>query len=118
MSEILRYGLAVIFLLFGFISIGISVLGVFRYRFVLTRMQAAAIIDTLGLFFLLAGLMLLAWDLAYIPKLFLILAFQWIGSPIAAHMVGRMEIRTEKELKKHMVILDEREISGEKEEEE
>ena len=67
-------------------------------------MQAAAIIDTFGMFFITLGLVLLAWDMAYIPKLLLILCFTWVGSPIASHMVGRMEVRTEKNLSQYMEI--------------
>ena len=104
MSELVRWILAALSIIAGFVSIGISVAGVFRFRYVLNRMQTAAIIDTLGLFFLLLSLILLSWDWAYIPKLLLILAFQWVGSPIAAHMVSRMEVRTAKDLHEHVRI--------------
>ena len=110
MNELLWWIPAAILILCGFVSIGFSVAGVFRFHYVLNRMQAAAIIDTLGLFFLLAGLMLLSHDMHYIPRLILILCFQWFGSPIAAHMVSRMEVRTEKNLKKHLKL-----IAGEEE---
>lgn len=106
MSELLWWIPAAILILCGFVSIGFSVAGVFRFRYVLNRMQAAAIIDTLGLFFLLAGLMLLSRDVHYVLRLILILAFQWVGSPIAAHMVSRMEVRTQKNLKEHLEILN------------
>ncbi len=104
MSEWIRWGFAVFFFAAGFISIAAAVFGVFRFRFVLNRMQAAAIIDTFGILFITLGLILMAWDMSFVPKLLLILLFQWIGSPIASHMVGRMEVRTEKNLKKYMEI--------------
>ncbi len=109
MSEWIRWAFAVFFFAAGFISIAVSVFGVFRFRFVLNRMQAAAIIDTFGILFITAGLLLMARDRTFVPKLLLIVLVQWIGSPIASHMVGRMEVRTEKNLRKYMEIRDLRE---------
>ena len=106
MSEIVRWVLAVLFFAAGFTSIALSVFGVFRFRYVLNRMQAAAIIDTFGMLFITLGPVLMAWDMAFVPKLLLILCIQWVGSPIASHMVGRMEVRTEKNLRAHMEIRD------------
>ena len=109
MSETVRFVLAVIFIVMSMTCFAIAVWGVFRFKFILNRMQAAAIIDTLGLLFLLLALILLAWDMGFIPKLILILAFQWIGSPITAHMVSRMEAETDRSLSDHMDIIDETE---------
>ena len=39
---------------------------------------------------------------AYIPKLVLVLVFLWIGSPIASHMVGRLEISTDDSVRDYM----------------
>ena len=111
MSELVRWIFAALFFLAGMVSVSISVFGVFRYHYVLNRMQAAAIIDSLGLFFILLGLIFITWDIAYVPKLILILVFQWISSPLAAHMVGKMEVRTDKDLEKHMRIVPEEEES-------
>ena len=48
MSELVRYIIGAVLLLSGMASMGISVFGVFWFRFVMNRMQAAAIIDTLN----------------------------------------------------------------------
>lgn len=101
-------------LLAGMIFIAVAVLGTFRFRFVLNRMHCAAIIDTLGLAFIMAGLMLLCRDSAYVPKLAFIIVFQWIGSPIASHMVGRLETETDPELTEHMFTEDGSSKEGEK----
>lgn len=98
--------LSCIMLLSGMICIAVSILGTYRFRFVLNRMHCAAVIDTLGLSLLFIGLMLLCRDAGYIPKLLLILVFQWIGSPIASHMVSRLESETDPELRKHMLSED------------
>lgn len=102
MSEIIRYVIGLLLLLFGMASLSISLIGVFKFRFVMNRMQSAAIIDTLGLLLVLSGLFVMkgTWD--YLPKLILIVIFQWIGSPIASHMVGRTEINDEEHLEDYM----------------
>lgn len=87
----------------GLVFTAVSVIGTYRFRFVMNRMHCAAVIDTLGLGFIITGLMLLCRDIEYVPKLALILAVQWIGSPIASHMVGRLEAETDPELINHML---------------
>ena len=71
----LRMLLSAVLLSAGLLVIWISVFGVFRFRFVMNRMQSAAIIDTLGLFLILAGLMVVSGELSVILKLILILGF-------------------------------------------
>ena len=102
MSEWLRFTLCALLAACGIFVIFTSVLGVFRFRYVLNRMQCAAIVDTLGTLFLLASLMLAAHAPGYVWKLLCILLFLWIGSPIAAHLVSRMELRTDKTALEHM----------------
>ena len=102
MGETVRLIIAAVLMLFGVISVFLGILGVFRFRFVMNRMHCAAIIDSVGLACILLGLILLTWSLAYIPKLLAILALYWVGSPIAAHLVSRMEISTDETAPEHM----------------
>ena len=99
----LRMLFSAVLLFSGLLVIWISVFGVFRFRFVMNRMQSAAMIDTLGLFLILTGLMVVSGERSFILKLILILVFQWISSPIASHMVGRLEITVDPELNAHVV---------------
>ena len=92
---------SVLFLL-GALSVLIAVIGVYKFRFVMNRMHSAAIIDTLGLSFILAGLMIVSGSMDYIPKLALILIIQWVGSPMASHMVARLEVEYDPELGAHI----------------
>ncbi len=101
MSDKIRLILTAVFLLAGVLSILTAVFGVYRFRFILNRMHAAALIDTFGLSLILIGLMIAAGTLEYIPKILLILLFQWIGSPIASHFVARLELNTDKELEQY-----------------
>jgi len=102
MSELLRLILGGIFLLSGLLVFLLSLFGVYKFDFILNRMHCASLADTLGLFLLLLGLGFIAGRVSVIPKLFLILLFQWIGSPIAAHMVSRLELKTDPEAPKHL----------------
>lgn len=96
--------IATVLFILGITSVMIGISGVFRFRFVMNRMHCAALIDTFGLMFILAGLMVLSGSVEYIPKLLLVLVFQWVGSPIASHMVGRLEVRTDKSIGEHLAI--------------
>ena len=102
MSETIRFLIAAILCAAGLSVILISILGVFRFRFVLNRMHCAAIIDTLGALILLLGLMTAAGAPAYVLKLMGILLFLWIGSPIASHLLCRMELLTDRDALDHM----------------
>ncbi|HQO56270.1 MAG TPA: monovalent cation/H(+) antiporter subunit G [Clostridia bacterium] len=72
----------------------VAVLGVFRFRYVLNRMHAAALLDTLGLLLVLTGLIVLlglSWQSA---KLLLIIVFMWLASPVMSHLIARAEVMT------------------------
>lgn len=84
---------AVLFL-FGLFVFCTAVLGLFRLRCALDRMHAAAVGDALGIFCILAGLMLLhGWTLSA-AKTLLILLFLWLTSPVASHLIAEMEVLT------------------------
>ena len=89
-------------ILCGLCALALALYGVYHFRFVLNRMHAAALVDTLALSLTIIGLMLLCGSGAYIPKLLLILLIQWIGSPIASHMVARLEVRSDPRAGEHM----------------
>lgn len=78
-----------------------GIFGVYRFRFVLNRMHCASILDTLGMLCILLSLAAASRSLAFIPKLLLILLILWIGSPIASHLVSRMEYRTDPDAEAH-----------------
>lgn len=67
----------------------VGAIGVLRFPDVFSRMHSAGIMDTLGAFLVLLGLMLLAgWSLAT-AKLVFILAFLWVTSPTATHALAK-----------------------------
>ena len=58
MLEGLRLAAAALCLVAGVIILIVATIGVFRFHFVLNRMHAAAMGDTLGILFILLGLIL------------------------------------------------------------
>ena len=51
---------------------------------------------------IVAGLMLAVWDLAYLPKLLLLLALLWLGSPVSSRLTARLELSTDEDAPRHM----------------
>lgn len=107
MNEVLRFVLCAVFLTLGTAAIAVGILGVFRFRFVLNRMHCAALIDTLGALLIVVGLLFAADAPVYVWKLLAVVMLLWIGSPIASHLVARMELLTDPDAKKHMASEDE-----------
>lgn len=82
--------LAVILMILGELCVLISLLGVFRLKYVLNRMHATTIADTLGTLLIFAGVILLfgfSWTSA---KLALVVVFQWTTCPVSGHLIARM----------------------------
>lgn len=102
MTDRIRFAIAAVLMLCGVISSGIAILGVFRFRFVMNRMHCAAILDTLGMAGILCGLMVLSGDPDAIAKLLCALMLLWIGSPLASHLVAKMEITTDETADAHI----------------
>ena len=70
-----------------------GVLGLFRFRYVLNRMHAAALGDTLGIMLTVAGTIVLrGFSLASL-KLLLILVFMFLTGPAATHLIAGAEVR-------------------------
>lgn len=86
----IRTIIAVILLSIGMIFSLISVLGVFRLKFALNRMHAAALGDTCGLLFSIAGLCLLSGFTFMTLKLIVILVVFWLTSPVSGHLISNL----------------------------
>ena len=85
----------------GLVCCVIAMYGVYRMDYVLSRIHAAAIIDTLGTLLIFIGMILLrglGWASA---KILLILAFQWLTSPVSTHRISKVEVLTNPDYDKH-----------------
>lgn len=85
-------------LLTGVGVFAIELFGVFKFRYVLNRMHAAAIGDTLGIGISLLGLMILSGLNFTSLKLGLVIVFLWMASPVSSHLISRLEVVTNEHL--------------------
>ncbi len=72
----------------------VSVLGTFRFKFVLNRMHAAAIADTGGLFLCILGLCLVLGLNFTTLKFVAIIIFFWFASPVTSHLISNLVYHT------------------------
>ena len=92
MLDWIRFGLTAGFLISGLIILITAVIGVYKFDYVLNRMHAAAMGDTLGLLFCLIGLTISAPDIWTALKFLLIISFLWMASPVSSHLIARLEV--------------------------
>ena len=102
-----RLILAALFLIGGVATMSLAVLGMFRFKYVLNRMQTAATSDTFGLLLSMIGLIIWKGIGFEALKMMIIIVFFWISGPVSSHLIARMEVSTnekleeEYEVKKH-----------------
>ena len=92
MLEWARFVLTAGLLISGLIILMTAVFGVYKFDYVLNRMHAAAMGDTLGLLFCLLGLTVSAPNVFTALKLLLIISFLWMASPVSSHLIARLEV--------------------------
>ena len=85
-----RIIIAIICFAIGAIFCLISAFGVFRLKFALNRMHAAAVADTGGLFFTVLGLTVLSGFTFMTLKLGLIVVVFWLTSPVSGHLLSNL----------------------------
>ncbi len=99
----------------------IEIIGVFKMKFSLNRMHAAAMGDTLGLGSGLLGLMIISGLNFTTLKMLLVWIFLWCTSPVSSHLIARMEYETNDNLSEqaqHAELLEVEAEIGEKEDRE
>lgn len=107
--EWLRFIVGVAFILMGLLVFVIQLIGVFKFKYILNRMHAAGMGDTMGISLCLIGSMFLfGWGFTSL-KIALIVAFLWFASPVSSHLISRLEVTTNEELEKYCKIEKEEE---------
>ena len=106
--ENVRIIAAIVLLTIGTVLGIISVLGTFRFKFVLNRMHAAAIADTGSLLLCIVGLCLLTGFSFVTLKFIAIILFFWIASPVSSHLISNLVYHTmEKDTAKNVSMVSE-----------
>ncbi|MCD8106119.1 MAG: monovalent cation/H(+) antiporter subunit G [Lachnospiraceae bacterium] len=99
--EWLQFLIGALLLLLGLGIFAVEMIGVYRFQYVLNRMHAAAMGDTLGIGFCLVGLIVMNGANLTSLKLFLVVCFLWFSSPTSSHLIARLEVTTDPEPEKH-----------------
>ncbi len=92
--SILRFVIAVAFIIIGVTVMVIQTLGVFRIHYVLNRMHVAAMGDSLGYLMVMTGVLIIYGFSFASLKVFAMLCVFWLASPVAAHLVSKVEVTT------------------------
>ncbi|NLI20669.1 MAG: monovalent cation/H(+) antiporter subunit G [Clostridiales bacterium] len=104
MLEWFRFGLTALFLTLGLFVLAVGIVGQYRFRYVLNRMHAASMGDSLGILLVVVGLCLSCGDGWMILKMLLMVVFLWIASPTGSHLIARLEATTNEHLENHMEV--------------
>lgn len=96
--EWVRFIAGVGLLLVGVCIFVLQIFGVFKFKYVLNRMHAAAMGDTLGIGVSLTGLILLSGFNFTSAKMALVIVFLWLASPVSSHLISRLEVVTNEHL--------------------
>lgn len=98
--ELLRFILGVAFIIMGLLVFVVQLIGVFKFKYVLNRMHAVGMGDTMGISLCLLGTMFLfGWGFTTL-KVALITGFLWLASPVSSHLISRLEVTTNEDLEK------------------
>ena len=100
--EWIRFILTAVLVLAGLAFCCIGVYGMFKFKYAANRMHAAAVVDTMGISLCMLGFAISAPDLFSGLKIALVIVFWWLSSPVASHLLCRLEITTDEQRGEYM----------------
>ena len=115
MADIIRFIISCALTIGGLFVLITGVVGLFRFKYSLTRIHAAALFDTVGIMLLIAGVMIAEGLTVPTMKMLVVIIILWLSSPVCSHLIGRLEITINDNLEKDMAVSDEDMIRYEKE---
>ncbi|MDE7259402.1 MAG: monovalent cation/H(+) antiporter subunit G [Lachnospiraceae bacterium] len=86
------------FMICGLVIFFTEIFGVFHFQYVLNRMHATAMGDTLGIASCMLGLVIFSGFNMTSVKILLIVIFLWFASPVSSHVLARLEVATNENL--------------------
>ena len=105
--KVLQIIIGAAFLFAGLFFLVTAVVGTFKFKFCLNRLHAAAIGDTLASLLILTGVAILTGFAFSSLKIFLLLVLFWIGCPVTSHLLVRLELSTDDDVKKECEAIEE-----------
>lgn len=115
MLDTIRFILSAVLTLSGLFVLISGVVGIFRFKYALSRIHAGALFDTLGILLMLLGVIIAEGFTIAALKMLLIIMILWLTSPVSSHLIGRLEITINDELDKDMLVADRKTVDREKE---
>ncbi|MBR4069087.1 MAG: monovalent cation/H(+) antiporter subunit G [Clostridia bacterium] len=106
MGEWIVFGISALLLITGLFLMLSAVVGQYRFKYVLNRMHAASMGDSMGLGLVLLSLCLASGDGWLIAKYLLVVLFVWLTSPTAGHLIARLEIATDSRYQDEMEMIE------------
>ena len=104
------FALVALFVLSSLFMIFCGIFGVYKMKYVLNRMNAAALIDTLALLFMNIGLIIANGFTFTSLKLFLIVLVMWLTSPISGHLISKLEYVTNEKIEEEIIVNEEEKV--------
>lgn len=104
MLDWFRFVLTVVLMLAGLFVLLVGVVSQYRFRYVLNRMHAASMSDSLGLLLVAVGLCVSAPDGWVVAKCLLTALFLWVTSPTASHLIARLEVTLNEHIEDEMEV--------------
>ena len=114
MLDIIRFVLSAVLTLGGLFCLLSAVVGVNKFRYALSRIHAAALIDTVGILLMLLGVIVATGFTVTSAKMLVVIAFLWLTSPVSGHLIGRLEVTINDELARDAEVLDQEYVEQEK----
>lgn len=107
--EWIRFILGIAFIIMGLLVFVIQLIGVYKFKYILNRMHAAGMGDTMGLSLCLIGTIFLFGISFTSLKVALIIAFLWLASPVSSHLIAKLEVTTNPHLDEYCRVVDQEE---------
>ncbi len=98
MSDWIVFGITAVLLVTALLFFTAAVIGVYRFGFVLNRMHAVAMGDSIGLMCVIAAVMISTGLKIDSLKLMLLIVFMWFSSPASSHFLSQVECYTNEHL--------------------
>ena len=87
----IQFVFAALFMICGLVIFTLEVFGIYSLKYVLNRMHAAAMGDTLGILFFMIGLIILYGFNWASLKLVLVIAFFWMARSVGRKLAERFQ---------------------------
>ena len=101
----IRFIFAAVLMLWGLITLLATVVGLFRFDYVLNRIHAATKCDTFGILLIFSSLSIIyGLNIASI-KLLLIIVFLWIANPVSGHLIAHLEVATNSKIREKCEVI-------------